>query len=130
MLLRPDGSEYPGGIQAIDVTAPYPVRISETVTSDSNVTTVRFRGRPRDVRTMDLQLYSDDAAEMLIEDIQTGEPNVIDEPRLGKRLGARLQLPDRLKVDREAHHPTTEAVIAWIEDSSVELEVVSEENLK
>lgn len=130
MLLRPDGSDYPGGIQAIDVTAPYPVRISESITSDSNVTTTRYRGRPKDVRTMDLQLYSDDAARMLIEDIQTGEPNVIEDPRIGTRFGARLKPPDAFDVNREAHFPTTEAVLSWILDGSTEFEVISEENLK
>jgi hypothetical protein len=130
MLLRPDGSDYPGGIQAIDITAPRPLPISESITSDSNVTTTRYRGRPKDMRSMDLQVYADEAARLLMEDIATGEPNVIEDPRLGVRLGARLVPPDSFDVDREAHHPTTEAVVSWIMDGGTEFEVVSEEAIK
>jgi hypothetical protein len=135
LLLRPDGTEYPGAAQATNISGPHPLPNFETLVSDSNVSTRRSRGKPRDQRALDLQVYMDETLALIMEDVASGEPLIVESWDLQKRLGVIIEPPE-FSVDREialrGHDDAGRELppAAWLHDSEgIEVEVLSSEDL-
>lgn len=130
VLLRPTGSEYPGGIQVVDMPAPHSSRVRDEFVSDSNVRQTRRRGKRRKrAEGFGLEAYLDEAIEALLYDMDEGEgANVIEYPDTNRRLRVELENV-AFSVEREAYW-TFDEPRHWIHRAEgVNAEVLAEEAL-